>query len=115
MRKSFDTFTVVGPAVVMPEEIRDPQNLAMTLDVNGEMRQDAKTSEMIYTCAEILAYASTSTTLEAGDVVTTGTPEGVSPIAHGDTVDAWIERIGPLHADVLKRTNSRVDTNGRRT
>lgn len=102
-RKSFDSFTVIGPAVVTPDEIENPQSLSMTLDVNGEVRQDANTSQMIYSCADIVAFASTSTTLEAGDVVTTGTPDGVSPIVDGDSVTAAIERIGSLHVDVVER------------
>jgi len=102
-RKSYDTFTVVGPCVVTPDELDDPQNLDLRLAVNGETRQDANTSDMVYTCADVVQYASIGTTLEAGDVITTGTPEGVGPLADGDVVDAEIESVGSLHIDVEGR------------
>lgn len=102
-RKSYDTFTVVGPCVATPDEIEDPQNLDLRLTVNGEPRQDANTSDMVYTCADIVQYASLGTTLEAGDVVTTGTPAGVGPIEDGDVVRAEIEDIGSMSVDVEAR------------
>ncbi|WP_276259586.1 fumarylacetoacetate hydrolase family protein [Haloglomus litoreum] len=99
-RKSHDTFTVVGPAVVTPDELGDPQDLRMQLSVNDEVRQDASTSNMIYDCAEFVQYASIGTTLEAGDILTTGTPSGVGPLADGDTVHAEIEGIGSMSLPV---------------
>lgn len=102
-RKSYDTFTVVGPCVATPDEIDDPQNLDLRLTVNGEPRQDANTSDMVYTCADIVQYASLGTTLEAGDVVTTGTPAGVGPIEDGDVVTAKIDGIGSMSVDVEGR------------
>ncbi|MGB9955620.1 fumarylacetoacetate hydrolase family protein [Haloferax prahovense] len=110
-RKSYDTFTVVGPSVVTPDEIDDPQNLDMQLDLNGETRQDANTSDMVYTCADIVQYASIGATLEAGDIVTTGTPEGVSELNDGDTVEAEIESVGSMTVDVTQRDLSFADVN----
>jgi 2-keto-4-pentenoate hydratase/2-oxohepta-3-ene-1,7-dioic acid hydratase in catechol pathway len=102
-RKSYDTFTVIGPCIATPEEVGDPQDLAMELQLNGETRQQENTDDMVYTCADVIQYASLGTTLEAGDVITTGTPEGVSALADGDTIDAAIEDIGEMTVDVTGR------------
>ena len=102
-RKSYDTFTVIGPCVVTPDEVGDPQNLDLRLDVNGETRQSDNTSDMVYTCADIVQYASIGATLEIGDVITTGTPEGVGPLADGDVVDAEIENVGSMTIGVEER------------
>ena len=102
-RKSYDTFTVVGPAVVTSDEVGDPQDLQMELRLNGERRQYENTSDMVYTCADVVQYASIGATLEAGDVVTTGTPEGVSALSDGDTIDARIENVGRMVVDVTER------------
>ncbi|MFC4246070.1 fumarylacetoacetate hydrolase family protein [Natribaculum luteum] len=102
-RKSYDTFTVVGPYVVTPDEIDDPHDLEMELQVNGNTRQQENTSDMIYSCADIVQYASIGATLEAGDLITTGTPEGVGPLTDGDVVDAEIENIGSMTVDVTER------------
>ncbi|MEY7852216.1 fumarylacetoacetate hydrolase family protein [Natrarchaeobius sp. A-rgal3] len=102
-RKSYDTFTIIGPCVVTRDEIDDPHDLEMELKLNGETRQRENTSDMIYSCADIVEYASIGATIEAGDVVTTGTPEGVSEISGGDTIDAEIEGIGSMIVDVSDR------------
>ena len=102
-RKSYDTFTVIGPCVATPDEINAPQNLEMELQLNGETRQQENTDEMVYTCADIVQYASIGTTIEAGDVITTGTPEGVSSLSDGDTIDAAIENIGSMTVAVNER------------
>ena len=102
-RKSYDTFTVIGPCVATPDEVGDPQNLDMELQVNGETRQAENTDDMIYTCADVVQYAAIGATVEAGDVITTGTPEGVGPLADGDVVDAEIENVGSMTVDVEER------------
>lgn len=102
-RKSYDTFTVVGPCVATPDEVGDPQDLHMELQLNGETRQDDTTSDMVYTCADVVEYASLGTTIEAGDVITTGTPEGVSALSGGDTIHAAIENVGSMTVDVTTR------------
>ena len=77
MGKSFDTHGPMGPWFVTTDEVDDPQDLAIRTWVNGELRQDSSTSQMIFSCAEQVAYLSTGFTLEAGDVILTGTPAGV--------------------------------------
>lgn len=101
--KSFDTFCPLGPWLVTPDEISDPQNLAIACRVNGQTLQDSNTAEMIFGVAEIIAYLSRYFTLLPGDVITTGTPAGVGfarkpPIylADGDTVEVDIAGIGVL-------------------
>lgn len=102
-RKSYDTFTVIGPCVATPDEVGDPQDLAMELKLNGEGKQAENTGDMVYTCADVVQYASLGTTLEAGDVITTGTPEGVSALSDGDTIDARMEGVGEMTVDVTGR------------
>ena len=93
--KSADTFCPLGPWLVTPDELGDPQALTLRLSVNGEQRQSASTSDMIFTVAEILCYTSSIMTLEPGDVVVTGTPSGVALgrpdpkpyLRHGDLVE----------------------------
>lgn len=108
-RKSYDTFTVIGPAVITADEISNPQNLNMRLDLNGKTQQDANTSDMVYTCADIVQYASIGTTLESGDVVTTGTPEGVSELNDGDVVNAEIESVGAMTVNVAHSDTTFAD------
>ena len=99
--KSFDTFTPLGPAIVTPDDVGDPQSLQVTLTVNGETRQNFNTSDMEYSVAEILAYASGYMTLVPGDVILTGTNHnGMGPIQHGDTVELTIEKVGTLTVGV---------------
>jgi len=110
-RKSYDTFTVVGPCVVTADEVDDPQDLEMELHLNGERRQAENTGDMVYTCADVVQYASLGATLETGDVVTTGTPEGVSELSDGDTIEAEIEDVGSMTVDVTERDVSFADVN----
>lgn len=102
-RKSYDTFTVIGPGVVTGEELGDPEDLDIRLLVNGEERQASNTSQMIYSFEEIIEFASHSATINAGDVITTGTPSGVGELSGGDTVRAGIEKIGTMTLDVVQR------------
>jgi 2-keto-4-pentenoate hydratase/2-oxohepta-3-ene-1,7-dioic acid hydratase in catechol pathway len=85
--KSFDTYTPVGPFVHRQVEIDD---LAITLRQNGEVKQEARTSQMIYSVAEIVSFASQSITLLPGDLILTGTPSGVGPIHAGDELEGRI-------------------------
>src|SRR5690606_6953520 len=77
MGKSFDTHGPIGPWIVTADEVPDPQTLALRCYVNGELRQENNTIAMIHTLAEQIAYLSTAFTLESGDLIATGTPEGV--------------------------------------
>ena len=95
--KSFDTYTPVGPFVHREVEVSD---LSITLQQNGEVKQQARTSQMIYSVAEIIAFASQSLTLMPGDLILTGTPSGVGPIRAGDELEACIGAWPPLRNSV---------------
>lgn len=101
MGKWSDDFLPLGPWMVTADEIPDPQRLEMTLTVNGQIRQQSSTSEMIYSVFEIVSFLSHLMTLEPGDVIATGTPHGVGAadgtyLQPGDTIDCTIEGIGTL-------------------
>lgn len=91
--KSFDTYTPVGPFVHTDLDVSD---LPITLRQNGEVKQQARTSQMIYSVAEIVSFASQSITLAPGDLILTGTPSGVGPIRAGDELEARIGEWSPL-------------------
>ena len=100
MRKSVDTYTVLGPWLVTADEIGDPADLELAIDVNGESRQRANTRDLILGIPELIAFASSFYTLFPGDILLTGTPEGVGPIRAGDIMHARIERIGGMSVSV---------------
>jgi 2-keto-4-pentenoate hydratase/2-oxohepta-3-ene-1,7-dioic acid hydratase in catechol pathway len=102
--KSFDTFGPIGPAVVSPEDLGDPQGLALCSRINGELKQSGHTGDMIFTVAFLIAYISRNFTLEPGDIIATGTPGGISPIEPGDTVEIEVEKIGILRNPVAAET-----------
>ncbi len=91
--KSFDTFCPVGPGIVADV---DPSDLAIQTRVNGAVRQTSRTSEMVFSPAFLVAYVSRMMTLMPGDLILTGTPAGVGPLAPGDLVEVQIERVGVL-------------------
>jgi 2-keto-4-pentenoate hydratase/2-oxohepta-3-ene-1,7-dioic acid hydratase in catechol pathway len=91
--KSFDTFCPLGPWI---ETALDPSDVQVTCSVNGEERQNASTSSMLWNVAALIAYVTEAMTLLPGDVLLTGTPAGVGPILPGDTVTVDIEGIGRL-------------------
>lgn len=91
--KGFDGSAPVS-TITPAQEVGDPGDLAIELSLNGELRQSARTSEMLFTVPELLAFASGIFTLEPGDLLFTGTPSGVGPIHTGDEIEAAIERIG---------------------
>lgn len=91
--KSADGFLPLGPWL---ETELDPQHVSIRTHVNGELRQDGRTEDMIFPVAHLLAYVSTFMTLEPGDVVLTGTPSGVGELRSGDVVEVAVEGIGPL-------------------
>lgn len=99
--KSFDTFTPLGPAIVSLDEVPDPQNLHVTIDVNGERRQDYSTSDMEYSVVEVLAFISSYMTLVPGDVILCGTNhQGLGALQDGDQIEMNIEGIGTLSVNV---------------
>ncbi len=95
-RKSFDTFTPFGPWIVTADEIPDPQSLSNRLWVNGELRQDANTRDMTVDVAGLIELVSSVMTLRPGDIIASGTPEGVGPLKPADTVRIAIERVGDM-------------------
>lgn len=111
-RKSFDTFTPVGPWLVTPDEVGAVGELRLRTWVNGSLRQDAAIADLIWDVPTLLAYASSVMTLEVGDIVTTGTPAGVGEVVDGDTVTVEISRIGRLEVSVSARNATACPTRG---
>lgn len=107
--KGCDTFGPIGPWLATTDEIPDPQNLDMWLDVNGERRQESNTRNMIFTCAKLVSYCSHYFTLMPGDIITTGTPAGVALgikdrnayLRPGDVVTLGIKGLGEQRQRVL--------------
>ena len=109
MGKSWDTHCPLGPYLVTPDEVGDPHDLALKTWVNGELRQDSNTSNLIFDCSDIIVHLSTAFTLEPGDVVCTGTPSGVvlgmDPkvwLKAGDVVRIEIDKLGTLENPVAE-------------
>jgi len=100
LRKSPDSYAVLGPWLVTPDEIPNPGHLDLRIAVNGEERQNSNTKYLILGVAELIEYASSFYTLYPGDVLITGTPEGVSPIQPGDVISAYVEHIGTMEVKV---------------
>jgi 2-keto-4-pentenoate hydratase/2-oxohepta-3-ene-1,7-dioic acid hydratase in catechol pathway len=102
LRKSPDTYSVLGPWLVTADEIQNPGELNLRVSVNGEIRQSSNTKHLVLGVPELIEFASSFYTLHPGDVIMTGTPEGVSPIRPGDVIDADIERIGTMRVRVRR-------------
>jgi 2-keto-4-pentenoate hydratase/2-oxohepta-3-ene-1,7-dioic acid hydratase in catechol pathway len=100
LRKSIDSYSVLGPWLTMADSVSDPSNLDLLLKVNGEMRQKANTRDLIIGIADLIVFASSFYTLMPGDVLLTGTPEGVGPIVPGDVLDASITALGEMRVKV---------------
>ena len=100
MRKSLDTFTVLGPWMVTPDEVGEPNSQQMVLTVNDEPRQNANTGDLIMNVRDLISWASTFYTLQPGDILMTGTPDGVNRVVPGDTINATIEKIGGMKVQV---------------
>jgi 2-keto-4-pentenoate hydratase/2-oxohepta-3-ene-1,7-dioic acid hydratase in catechol pathway len=107
-RKSADTYTVLGPWLVTADEIPDPGRLDLELSLNGELRQRSNTKHLILGIPDLVELASSFYTLHPGDIVLTGTPEGVSPIEAGDRITATIEGIGTMHVRVRAAETDRA-------
>lgn len=104
MRKSYDTFTPVGPWIVTADEIPDPFNINMRLWVNDELRQQANTKDLIVNIPQMISIASSAATLYPGDLIAAGTPAGVGPIRAGDIVTIEVEHIGRMNIPVVAGT-----------
>jgi 2,4-diketo-3-deoxy-L-fuconate hydrolase len=99
--KSYDTFGPIGPAVVSVDAFPDPDDIGLTCDVNGQRKQEARTSELIFSVPRLIAYLSSIVTLEPGDLIFTGTPSGVGAITEtwlkpGDVITTTLEGIGTM-------------------
>jgi 2-keto-4-pentenoate hydratase/2-oxohepta-3-ene-1,7-dioic acid hydratase in catechol pathway len=99
-RKSFDTFTPVGPQLVTPDEVDDVSKLQLRTTVNGALRQDTDIGDLIWNVPQLVSYASSVMTLHPGDIITTGTPAGVGQIGDGDVVSVDIDCVGALSVSV---------------
>jgi len=106
-----DTFSILGPSLVTADSVPDPHDLAMQLSVSGVVYQDASTADMIYRIPEVIAFVSTWSTLEPGDVIATGTPAGTG-YAHdrylraGDVIEATIDGLGTIRNPVVAQVPS---------
>lgn len=99
-RKSADSYTVLGPWLVTKDEISDPANLNLHIAVNGQIRQNANTRDLIVPIPELIERVSSIYALYPGDVILTGTPEGVAEVQPGDVMLATIEQIGSMEVKV---------------
>lgn len=94
--KGYDTFCPIGPYLIPKELIPNPHNLKIELSVNDEIRQSANTGEMIFNIETIISHVSRNMSLQSGDIILTGTPEGVGPLRPGDKIEATIAGLGTL-------------------
>ena len=99
-RKSADTYAVLGPWLVTADEIPDPNNLDLKISVNGEVRQNSNTQELVYNVEKLIEYTSERYTLYPGDIIMTGTPDGVGPVKPGDVMTCELEGIGIMDVKV---------------
>jgi 2-keto-4-pentenoate hydratase/2-oxohepta-3-ene-1,7-dioic acid hydratase in catechol pathway len=99
--KSLDTFSPMGPWIVLPDEISEPLELNLEMRVNGEVRQSDNTRSLIWKVPELIAFISSFVRLEPGDILSTGTPEGMKEVKPGDVMEACVEKIGVLRNPVV--------------
>ncbi len=109
MGKSWDTHGPFGPAIITADEVGDPNNLELRTWVNGDLRQDSNTNDLIFDCFELVEFLSTAFTLEPGDIITTGTPDGVAMalqppawLVPGDIIKVEIERLGYIENSIIQ-------------
>ena len=99
--KGFDTFGPLGPYLVTADEVGDPGRLRLTTHVNGQLRQEGNTRDLVYSVPALIEYLSYFMTLEPGDVILTGTPRGISPVHPGDWMVSEVEGVGRLENPVV--------------
>ena len=100
VRKSIDSYAVLGPWLVTADEIADPNNLDIEIKVNGETKQKSNTKYLIYNVERLIEFCSSFYTLYPGDIIMTGTPEGVAPVDDGDTMVCTVEKVGTMEVPV---------------
>lgn len=108
MRKAYDTFCPLGPWIVTADEVGDPSALNLKLWVDNELRQSANTRDLVLDIPGMVEMAAAVMTLEPGDVIATGTPEGVGPVKGGDTIRIAIERVGEMEVRVVQGKGGRT-------
>ncbi len=94
--KSFDTFMPLGPWLLLSDEITPPVDLSIECSVNGKLRQRANTRDLVFDIPTMIRFITEHITLEPGDIISTGTPEGIGPIRPGDVITSRIEKIGEM-------------------
>lgn len=99
--KGFDTFAPLGP-IVPVQDVPNPQQVQLRLKVNGDMRQNGNTADMVFSVARLIAYCSEIFTLQPGDLLFTGTPEGVGPVQDGDVLIAESDRLPAFRVNVRR-------------
>jgi len=99
--KSLDTFCPLGPWIVLPDEIDEPVELDLQMRVNGEVRQSDNTRSLMWKVPELISFISLLIRLEPGDLLSTGTPEGMNEVKPGDVMEAYVEKIGVLRNPVV--------------
>lgn len=99
--KGYDTFGPIGPWIVTPDELSDATNIGLRARVNGELRQEGNTCQLMRSIPELIEFVSMFMTLEAGDTIWTGTPKGISHVYPGDTMSLEIDGIGVLENQVV--------------
>jgi 2-keto-4-pentenoate hydratase/2-oxohepta-3-ene-1,7-dioic acid hydratase in catechol pathway len=110
LRKSPDSYTVLGPWLTSADEVAHPNNLGLELKVNGRSKQNSNTRDLILNVEALIAFASSFYTLYPGDLIFTGTPEGVGEIVPGDEIEAFIEKLGSIKTRVLPALNDQGAT-----
>jgi len=100
LRKSIDSYAVLGPWLVTKDEIEDPGKIGFSIAVNGELRQKSDTSHLIFDIPKLIEYASSFYALHPGDVILTGTPEGVGPVKPGDIMHCEVDGVGAMDVKV---------------
>jgi 2,4-didehydro-3-deoxy-L-rhamnonate hydrolase len=111
-RKSIDGYAVLGPWMVTADEIADPDALPLSLTVNGDTRQDSNTKMLIYDCRRLIEFASSFYTLYPGDLIYTGTPDGVGPVKPGDII---VCRSNPVLGELTVAVRAHEQSGGQRT
>nr|6JVV_A Chain A, maleylpyruvate hydrolase [Sphingobium sp. SYK-6]6JVV_B Chain B, maleylpyruvate hydrolase [Sphingobium sp. SYK-6] len=101
-RKAYDTFCPVGPWITTADAVNDPATLDMKLWVNDDLRQKANTRDLVLDIPGMIATASAVMTLQPGDIIATGTPEGVGPVVDGDRIRIVIDQVGEMAVDVVQ-------------
>jgi len=102
LSKGMDSFCPMGPYLIPADFVEDPHNLTLELTVNGVTKQKANTKDMVFKIPELISYITKQITLEVGDIICTGTPEGTLPIEPGDTIEAKIGDFGVLRNTVIQ-------------